>query len=266
MARHKVLRSPRLIKKKRQQRAKMAVLVSLLCFFIVGLAFYALLQPEFRIERISIDGPDSAPREAVKLLVAENLAGKIAGIIPRSHIAFFPKRAIEDSLRKAFPAFSDIAVRRDGLAAIRVSLISRLPFVIWCTRDECNLIDEAGFAFAPAPKPALGVYYRIDDGMASTSLFGTNVVEPERLTELISLARSIERLSFEIDSLSIGEDASVTAILRGGTRLLFARNGFDEAISRLERTLSEEGLVPRRNGKLMVGYIDLRYGNKIYFK
>lgn len=262
----KVLRSPRLVKKKRQQKVKMAVLLSLLSIFIVGLAFYALLQPEFRIARITVDGAESAPLEAVERLLEESLMGTFAGLIPRSHIAFFPKRSIEEALRETFPVFSDVSVRRDGLAAIRVSLISRDPHAIWCTGGECHYIDESGFAFAPASAQSDSEYYRIDADAASTTPLGTTVVEQGRLSELISLARDVDRLSPELASLSIGEDGRVTAHLASGTRLLFGQGDFGEAISRLERTLSEEGLVPRRNGQLLVSYIDLRYGNKIYFK
>jgi len=265
MRKHTVIRSPRLVKKKRRQAAKRTVLMAILCVFVIGLAFYVLLQPEFRIAHITIDGAESAPRRAVELLVQNSLAGKIAGVIPRSHIALFPKRGIEEELRRAFPTFSDVSVRRDGLAAIHVSLISRSPYAIWCGQGMCMQIDDTGFAFASAQSSSHGAFYRVDDTL-STSTVGTAVVSRDRLGELIGLARNIENLSLDLASLSIDEDRRVTAHLASGTRLLFGTGGFADAISRLERTLSEEGLVPRRGGQLLVSYIDLRNGNKIYFK
>ena len=263
--RKKAIRSPRLERKTRKKKIQKAVILSLLGVGILSLSIYALLQPEFRIQRIGIDGSESLPREEITSLVKQGLSGKAVGLIPREHTLLFPKRRLEAAIAAAFPIFSDVRVAREGLSAVRVSLISRTPYVIWC-ESSCYFVDETGFAFATSTKEADQLYYRFARNTVATSTpLGRFVAEPQRLRELSTLVQQLEELSLAVSEVQLGEE-EVTAVLRGGARLLLPGTDFDGAVGHLRRLLAEKGLVARAGGGLLVEYVDLRYGNKIYVK
>jgi cell division septal protein FtsQ len=243
------------------------VLASILASFVAGIAIYALLQPEFEIRNIIVEGEESVPKAAIFAFVAKNIEGTIGNVVPRGHILFYPRRTIEEGLRDAFPEFSAIRLRRDGLSAVRVSLISRIPYAMWCQRESgCFLVDSSGFAFAAAGPQEMAEYYRIDALSAATTSLKTVVIPPQKLQDLVSLAQRVEAIPLALSSIVLTENDEAVAVLSNGVRILLGAGGFTEALERLSRLLSGEGLVPRTSGGLGVSYIDLRYGKKIYFR
>lgn len=264
-----VFRSPRLERKRRTQRLKRALLGSLLGVGIVGLLLYALFRPEFRIRTVAIDGEEALPRDKITSHIKSGIEGTYFWLIPKAHTFLFPKKSLEAALLRAFPAFSRVEFTREGLSGVRASVVSRSPYAMWCEERECFLLDETGVAFAPAPPEQQSLYYRfVDSAGATSTALARTVVTPVRLRELVSLAASLDALALTPLEFRLERTGELTVLLRGGARLLFPKEGPSAALPRLETLLSEKGLVPRYSADSLLGvdYIDLRYGNKIYFK
>ncbi len=269
MARHKVVRSPRLARKARKKAVRNGVILGIFLFVCIGAGIYALLQPVFRIRRISVDGSEALPKDAITAFIREHISGSYLGILPKDHILFYPAKNLEAGIERQFPTLARVDLSRENLSAIRVAVVSREPEVIWCQSERCFFMDKTGFVFAEAPETATPLYYHfIDEQTATSTPLGTVALDPTRLGVLFGLATKIDALGQSVSELHIEKNGEVTVLLGGGAKLLFGNGAsFDDALSRLEMLLSEKGLVPRRGETgLNVDYIDLRYGNKIYFK
>src|SRR3989344_4491164 len=99
MARHKVIRSPRLVRKTRKRAVRKVALWSFLSVFLAGAFIYTLLQPEFRIQRIETDGSDTVEKGRIIEFIKAGLRGTYLGFIPREHILFYPRRSLEEEVR-----------------------------------------------------------------------------------------------------------------------------------------------------------------------
>lgn len=267
MARHKVIRSPKQLRKTRQKTIRRVVFFSVLVLGIAGAIIYGLLRPELRISSIEIDGKEGLPKEDITAFIKTGMQGTYLGFIPKAHILFYPENALKAGVLSAFPALSRVDFSRGSLSAIQVSAISRNPYILWCEMEECFLMDETGFVFAEAGVNAEALYYKIVRETEATSTpLGAERVEAGRLSGLFSLLTQLETLGLDIVELRLLQNGEHTVVARGGARLLFGTAPFDLALTRLQTLLAEKRLVPRKGLGLNVDYIDLRYGNKIYFK
>lgn len=269
MARHAVLRSPRRARKERQQMARKVLLLALLCVAILGVALYGFSRPRFRIETIEVLGAARVAKLRVANAVEQELLGSYLGMIPKSHTLLYPKSAIKDRLLHQFPPFSQVSVSLRNLAALRVVVREREPVALWCAR-ECVYIDEEGVAFAVAERDASRAYYRLE-GAATEVALGTTLIGKKRLARLILFLRQLETLALAPERVvlrAVGdiEVGDIEVADESGVRLLLREGEYERALSHLQVLLLEDGVLPRSEEALSVTYIDLRYGNKVYFK
>ncbi len=270
MHRRTGLRSPRSLVKERRRRARQVTLIALLSLGgVVGLIVLFNMS-YFRLNRIQIAGVEGAVAEEIGRVGERELAGAYLGIIPKSHPFFYPKGAMAKRILGQFPEFAGVAVSSQGAGALLVSVTERQPVALWCEREECLYLDATGVAFREAPGEAEGLYYTLTSSEEPSPAFpGTPVVEADRLKTLLAFLTELEDLGLFPTTAHLLADTEIEVGLRNGSRLLIQEtDGYETALRRLRLLLREPGLVPRQGetNDLGVDYIDLRYGNKVYFK
>lgn len=266
MSRRKTLRSPRSARKERRKKSRKILLFSVFFAVAAGGALYGFSRPEFRLTTVEITGSTEMPADRIRERVLEELSGTTLGFIPKSHTFFYPKAALKESLIKEFPALSGVAISLQSLSALRVSLNERKPRALWCVSpQDCFLIDETGTLFARPETGTERLYYRLL-GKAAEAKLGVNVIEQERLAEALLFLKKLTDSGLEPEKTLFKEQREIEVTLRGGTRLLLREGEYDQARANLETLMGQTDLLPKKNGALSVTYIDLRYGNKIYFK
>jgi|SRR3989344_2112392 len=259
----KVLRSPRSARKERRKTKMRVILYSVLIVAVFGGIAYAFSRPEFRIQKIEVSGTARVTEESIVASVERQISGAYLGFIPKSHTLLYPKSRVRESLLQEFPAFSGISVSLKNLAALRVSVREREPYALWCS-ETCYLMDETGFVFGEAEAGTENLYYRFEQ-QATTTPIGTTVLEQERLLDLMSFLKQLEKMDLHPERIVLGEEQEVEFILQSGVRLLVNEKEYDRSRRNLQALLAQN-ILPREGGKLTVTYVDLRYGNKIYFK
>ncbi len=266
MARKKILRSPRLAEKARQRQGKKVLLLLSFSVLVVGGILYALSRPEFRITTIEISGYGRVPEDEIRTSVQTTISGFYLGVIPKSHTLFYPNRALKESLLKSFPTFSGVSVSLRSLSLLHVAVHEREPKAMFCaTVQDCFLIDGTGFAFTRAEAPTEPLYYRLERE-ASTPLLGTHIMTEEKLTSLLRFLKNLEEAGLNPEKVVQKEQQELEVVLKDGTRLLLREGEYDRVLVKLKALIGERDLLPQKQGVPVVDYIDLRYGNKIYFK
>ena len=266
MARHKILRSPRSARKEHRRKSRKILFFSVLFLLATGGIIYTFSRPEFRITSIEVIGSGRVSAERIQKSVREGMSGTIFGFIPKSHTFFFPKDSLSKSLKKEFPIFSSVSLSLQNLAALRVIVHEREPKALWCvSTKECFFVDKTGFVFAPAEGGTEQMYYRFEKEAASSPI-GTKVVDPTKFSQMFRFLKDLEQKGLNPERMLLNEHDEVEVTLRGGTRLLLKDGEYDLALSNLETLLGQDGLLSKKGGELSVDYVDLRYGNKIYYK
>ncbi len=265
------LHSPRFARKERRRKTR-----RLLFFSIFGAALtvgilYFLNTPRFLLSQVAVSGADETTRSEVKALAERTLSGMYLGLISRAHPFFYPKTELVGQVLAAFPQFSRVDISRDGLSALRLGVTLRTPAALWCSGEACAYLDANGIAFADAPTGSEQLYYRLskENDSAGATLIGTEVLAPERLAALFAFFQQLENKGLVPLQANFTATGSVVVSLRSGARLFIQESeGYDTALKQLEVLLRESGLIPRQGTtqELNLDYIDLRYGNKVYFK
>lgn len=262
----KVLRSPRLIRREKERRKRKVTLISVLVLLFVGGLLYGFFRPELRIVTIEVSGFSRVPEEHLRASVVQGLQGVYLGVIPRAHTLLYPQADLSEKILSEFPALSRVSLSLRSISSLRVAVHEREPVVLWCSSTfGCFLMDEVGFVFAEAPPGTERMYFRIEEGATSTPL-RTYAIGQERLEKLISFSRQLELQELDPERIRLLGEGELDVVLREGTRILLREGDFDGTIRRLKTLLKTADLLPKGPGKLGASYLDLRYGNKIYFK
>lgn len=261
----KVVRSPRLLRREQKRKTRKTVLFLLLTLMALGAAAYGFSRPQFRIDRIDISGSARVPAEEVTAAVREVLEGTYFSILPKSHALLYPKTAIKETLARRFPVFLNVSVSLRSLAAMRIAVREREPYALWCAApEECYLLDETGFAFAAVEQNSDSRYYRFEEG-TTTPPVGRVVITKDRLILLVGFLEGLGKLGLDPKSVYLRKGETEVS-MRNGVRLIFSETEAEQALQRLSTLLAQENLFPKQNSLTGINYIDLRYGNKIYFK
>ena len=261
----RTFRSSRVARQERRRKAKKLLLFLVGALCLAGGALYALSRPALRIQRVELAGATRIPEESLRALLAEQLSGAYFGVIPRAHILFYPRAAIRESLLLRFPSLSRVSLSLKNLAALQVSVREREPAALWCVAEHvCFFIDRTGFAFEEAGAEREGRYYRLER-VATTSPIGRAVIESKRLADLFAFLKELERLSLEPRRVVFEEAHEMRVALSNGVQLLLKEGAYAKALDSMQVLLRDEAL-PKTENELSVYYIDLRYGNKVYFK
>ena len=171
MARHKVIRSPRLARQEKKRKQRKAIGISVLGLLSVCGLIYGFFRPELRISTIEVSGFARVPEARIRASVEKGLQGSYLGFIPKTNALLYPRASIKEELLREFPAFSGVSISLRSLAALRVAVHEREAVVHWCSETfGCFLMDETGFVFAEAPAGTDRLYFRLEKSATSSPL------------------------------------------------------------------------------------------------
>ncbi|KKU78176.1 MAG: hypothetical protein UY03_C0002G0002 [Parcubacteria group bacterium GW2011_GWA2_47_64] len=253
-------------RKERRRKIRKIFLLSVLFTAAAAGIVYGLSRPELRIISIEVAGSRQVQEELIQRTVANVMKRTYLWFIPKSHTLLYPKTELKESLMKEFPALSGVSISLKSLSALRVFVYEREPQALWCaSRQECSMMDKTGFVFAPAEMGMEQMYYRFLK-MDAKAPIGTEVIPQEELSKLLLFLKKLEMAGLEPREVLLKEQDELEVVLSFGTRLLLRSGNYDTALINLETLMEQDNLLSRNKGELSVSYIDLRYGNKIYFK
>lgn len=273
MSRYKALRSPRFARRAHKKTVRRVIVCVLAAGLFFGVVLFFAIYPAFSIREVVVSGVGEEMKSEITGIVNSQLAGVYFGVIPKSSALFYPEKGIENSITAGLPRIAGSVVRLVSPTKLSVTVAERAPAALWCSdtpfdgAEECFFIDTGGFAFDKAPSGIGHLYYRLIGYKSGESPFGKSVIDGKRLVGLLSFLSSLNALSLSPRRLTLLSGDDVSAEIDGGG-LILARESEDlkKQVENLRGLLSEKDLVPRKGENLHVLYIDLRYGNKLYFK
>jgi len=230
---------------------------------LVGAVGAASHVQQLAINDVSVTGVQLLSHESLTGKVKERLEETGFRLFSRKNMFLYPKSAIESDLAAEFPRIKKVSVARESLlaSALVVMVEERKPYATWCNAS-CYVFDSRGFVFAEkteTPEKAY-VFY---GGLLPSDPVGQTFLEG-RLPEMISLLDTLGAAGFPAESLTVGSEKDFTIALSSGQKI---HASFDmpagDIVRNLTTALEAEGL----EGKFKsLEYIDLRFGNRVYYK
>src|SRR3989344_287194 len=278
-----ILKFPSRAKRKRRiEFIKKSILFLIIVLVFFGGATFVLRYDKLSIVDVEITGTDVLNPEELKNLAINILEEKYFYLIPKKNFLLYPRSGIENSLSSSFKRISKISVGYKSLKTPRIIVVKieeRMPAYLWCgesklveTRKppECYFVDRDGYVFDKAPTFSENVFIILYGNLMDEKDASIGGVFLSR-DDFASLSKFIYRTSslcLISTSLIKKDDGDYDLELARAGKISFSlKDGTEKNISNLESALGTDPLKTNLATKPdALEYIDLRFGNKIFFK
>lgn len=272
-----VLNSPRLLElKKKKHKILRRKIFFLICFFIlisVGLSFLSKWE-YININNIQITGNKVIETKMIENVIKEKITGNYLWFFPKTNFLLYPRGEIKRELADKFKRLKDISLNVQNFKTLDISLTERTALYTYCgitppetydNSQKCYFVDNGGYIFDEAPYFSGEVYLKFY-GKTDPYFFQPN------FDKLILLKNNLEKIGLKPVIFYLEDNGDLKIYLSSPSQLgpeiiLKADANFDQIIENLQSVLTTEPLKTEFKTKYSsLLYIDLRFGNKVYYK
>ena len=266
MQKRNVLNFPRLSELKKQRQkvflSQVFLIGSIFIAVLVGLVYISRIS-RLNINAIEVVGNKVIDTEVIKQVVENETSGKYVWLLPKTNIFFYPKNSIKQNLSSQFKRLKDIDVAIKDRNILEIQVSEREPKYLWCgqevhAEEKCSFLDETGFIFDEAPYFSGEVYFKFYGKL------------PTDFARFILFKQTLEVIGLKPAEVLIVENGNVEIFLSGKSKpkvILNESSDFQKIAENLQAALTTEPLHSDfKNKYSSLLYLDLRYGNKVYFK
>jgi len=295
MKKRDVLNSPQLLELKRKRRRnlhkKVFLFVFLFTSFFVGLVFIARTE-KLNIKDVRVVGNSVIATEDIEKAVEEVIAGEYLYFLPKTNFIFYPKGKITRELEQSFKRLGNISIKFTQGQALEVSVSEREGRYTWCGEaireeaslrmansdgggEQCYFMDESGYVFDVAPYFSGDVYFRFYGPLAHIEEeYAGNYFLPGIFAKILSFKSNLEAMNLRPASLLAKDNGdmeiylSSTILPPNGPKIIFkSKSDYESIAENLQTALDTEPFKTSFKTKFnMLSYIDLRFGNRVYYK
>lgn len=286
-----VLNSPRLqeLKKKNKKTTRIKILFTVVFVFCLCLGLSALARnPRVNISQVEVAGNKVIDTEAIKEIANNNMLGYYLGFLPKTNFLFYPKNKIKNELADKFKRFKNISLSVKNIKTLQINVTEREGKYIWCgvvpldannkNHSQCYFINDTGYIFDEAPYFSGEVYFKFFGKENASNL---NVENPtgsylmsNDFGRIITFKKSLEQIGLKpVAFYLVGNgDGQIFLGAPSGLvndpQIIFKVNSdLNKLTENLQAALTTEPLqtdFKKKYSSLI--YIDLRFGNKVYYK
>lgn len=265
MARKDYLASSRKIKRKRLIVKVSFCALTVVLFLSAVVALFNI--PYLQAEKVEIGGNHLVSNEEVTVAILDKIQGKRLLFLPEKNIFLIPKEEIESSLPQEIRRIKNISLNPNFPDKIEARITERENRALFCREEECAFMDEEAFVFEKAPYFSGAIFLKFFDqrtgATSSPFAIGSYLLNLEDFTMLMDFSRLAARKGFEMTEVYLKPENIFEIVTKEGWKIILnGKNEADKTLANLITTL-ESGIREKRKD---LDYIDLRFGNKVYFK
>lgn len=229
----------------------------LLFFFFYFFTFDSFL----KVDSIEVDCAKNLKKEALEDFINESVETNFLFLKTKNIILVSPEKIKHNVLSKT-SIIEDIKIEKIFPSRIVASTKERVPFAIWCILPDtrtCAFLDKNGIPFQIIDQVKKGPLVFIKEREPS---LGVEIITPENLTLLSLLRKNLLLENIEINYFEIIEEKDILAYTQEGWKIYFSLENNKQEVENLSLIMNEIDQAKRRELK----YIDLRFGDRIYYK
>lgn len=260
------------------ERICQSILVVYLLFAIVS---WSTHREAIRITRVEVSGAHAINTESVKDIANNFLSETILWKIDRNNRFLYPKANLSLALRSLDSNIKAIDLNVEGKKTLVINVTEYQAKHLWCTSEEadadatttegrvCYLADGEGYIFSPSPDYSGHPYDIYRTNIAGSGEQGSPVglfmLPKDELDKVYTLIRELEKIQIfvhEVDQID-EHDYSFTS---DAPWVFLWSSDKDPKESVANLHLATEEISRTRKGTTTVSSIDIRFGNKIFYK
>lgn len=269
------------LRKKRKKKIIRYVLVFLGFVTLVALTSYGAHRKEIRISKVILNGGVLIKQSDIGEKSLEFMSGSYMWLYPKNVSFWYQRHNLEKYLEQNFKRIDTVHIRLDDLNTMIVEIEERKPFAIWCeslpttvdvlTEDnspKCYFLDQNSTIFSEAPYFSGDAYFKYYGGLSTTTPIGNYyMASSTEFEEVYAFIDSVRKMSIHPQYLVAKDNGDFSLVVSGGGEIYFdTKKPLTEVAQNLESLLRTPALSTSTNMYLPIEYIDLRYGNKLFYK
>lgn len=248
----------------------MLVLIAFVALFAACVSVVRLSY--FQIQEVRIVG-DGLEQDAQELQTAINgvLSGNYAMVIPRRFIFGMNGQTLAQRLMAAMPRFETISVTKQFPNVLSVSYAKRTFFALLCNDaaqsdvHACGYIDRTGFVYEDAPEASGSLIVKVTSDLPSVKV-GTRAIDEPTIKQMALFGEGVQRIAglrLTAYELSVQTPNELRLHVADGFTLIVKKEGNPETVLHILYTVLDQEI---KDKKSKLDYIDLRLGNKVFYK
>jgi cell division septal protein FtsQ len=262
-----ILESSRKIKRKRSF-FKIILLLFLFLAVLAGIV-WLLYIPQIRIKNISVKGQQILNKEKIISKISEILAGKYFYIISKDNIVIFSKEGLKKEIMKVFPRVKEIMVDEKLPDSLLITIKERESKALLCQTDkseDCYYIDKDGFVFERAPSFSGNIYLKFYDNRNQEEIVSLeeNLLSEEQFRNIVSFREMALKEKIFFSKISLKKENIYEIENIDGWKILI--NDKNDPLKTFENLKTVLGKIQEEEKEKILDYIDLRFGDKIFYK
>jgi len=256
--------------------------------FLVGIGSYISYRKEVRISKVELTGGILVTQPELESRALEYMQGSYFWLFPKNNILWYPRGGLKIYLKETFKRIENININLKDLQTLYVKIEERKPFALWCNQsvvstttpategqsgdnktEDCYFMDQNSTIFARAPVFSGDAYFKYY-GLISPenqSPIGMEYMSNNlKFGEISDFVQKAKELSIRPLYLKIKSDDDFSLVLSGGGEVYFNLKESLFIAGQNLGALLKTSPFASSTGDLPVEYIDLRYGNKLFYK
>ena len=267
------LHTPEFHKKKLIERRIRIIIISLVILAIIIVPVLVLRNKNFLITNVEVKGNAVSKTEEIKTIIDNNISGNYLWVIPHSNALLYPKNKIIKDLMNTIPRLSNVDINSSNVQSIVVNVQERTPTALYCkdvsntsTPVDCYFIDANGFIFSEAPAFSGGVYFVYSSEPLLDVPLRAQFMEVKKYKLLDVFIKSIGDAGL-YPKVFVSKKSEYHLILSNGGDIMWKEGqNLDQIRSNLVAFVEDSNFQKDKNNLNNILYIDLRFGNKIFYK
>ncbi len=238
----------------------------------VGVAAWLSRRPSVTIQNVAVTGASVTSTTTVAATVEKMISGAYGGLFSRRDVFLYPGKEIEKEVAATFPAVLSAKATIQNGTTLSVALTERQPFALWCAgqavTDPCSFMDKTGVVYAVAPQFSGPVYVRFTGALATSTGPAPSYASAADFNSVVYFLSSLKSAGLTVAAVDKDSMDNFTMRLQNGASLEAGPVGnFTAVLQNLETIFQDEKVKSAlQNGVPALDYIDLRFGNKVYYK
>ena len=294
MKKRSILNAPHIeeLKKRKRKVLRNKIILFVFCFLIIltGLVFLSRWK-KININNIQISGNKVIETQAIESIVQNDLSGRYLWLFPKTNFILYPKKHIKNELAEKFKRFSNISIDVKNIKTLEINVVEREGKYTWCgvalpalnaNEDKCYFLDNNGYIFDESPYFSGNVYFKFYGQPTTTTQAGKDKFDPEnpsgfyflkdKFAEITKFKDTLEKFglnptAFYLDSDGYG-NIFLSSDINTGSKIIFKIDAdYEKIAENLQAAITTEPLQAKlKNNFSSLLYIDLRFGNNVYYK
>ncbi|MFT5179745.1 MAG: hypothetical protein ACI9GH_000195 [Candidatus Paceibacteria bacterium] len=258
-------RSSKLAKQKKKIRKwRIALVVVFIAVVLIGTSFWSR-HDSMKISEIKFTELSYTNEDVLREIVFEELNRTYLGLLSKSNSLIFPRQKIKERILNDQPSIKSVDLDFKGFKKILLEVEEYEPVARFCEGDDCYLLNDEGYVFVKEPLINTNSFVTFRGNIEGDNL-KNSFLDPKlfksfiKVVEILNSDLDIEIVSVEESENPIFEFKSRT----GAIFLIDKEDNMIDVIENIKTVFLKEGI--NREQFENIDYIDLRFGNKVFYR